>query len=604
MSKRRNRIKNAESSPPPAARPGAVSPDVWICAALAAAILAIYLPVLHFEFTSFDDPVYVTENPQVQAGLSAANVAWALTTSAAGSWFPLTWISHMLDCQLFGLDAGWHHFDSVLIHLLGTLAWFLALQRITGARWRSALAAFLFALHPLHVESVAWVCERKDVLSGLLGALTLWAYAEYARKPGAGRYAITLGLFCLGLMAKPMLVTVPALMLLLDWWPLARGWKIVEKIPFAAASAADSAITYWVHAKAAALPTFEQIPPGVRVENALVSYAAYLWKMVWPVNLGVFYPYPRGPLLVPALAAGVAIAGITVLAWRARRAQPWLLFGWSWFVIALLPVIGLVQAGAQARADRFTYIPMIGISVAAIWEISAALASRARVRVGLAAAVCAACMILSAIQVSYWRDSVTLYRHTIAVTDENAVIRFNLAAILDARGERADAVSELRETVRVAPQFAAAHAELGQLLAQQGQADQALAELETAVRLRPEDAAAHFRLGSVLGSMGRTDRATGEFLETIHLDPENADAHFNLANAYAQAEQLPQALSEFRVVEKLRPQDADARFLLGITLVRMGRLDDGIAELQNAVKIRPDFANAREALADAMRMRR
>lgn len=604
MSKRQKRTRAVESPAPAAGPRRAISPDLWIGAALAVAVVAIYLPVLHFDFITFDDPVYVTENPQVQAGLSAAGVVWAFTTSAAGSWFPLTWISHMIDCQLFGLDAGWHHFDSVLMHALGTLAWFLALKRITGARWRSAMAAFLFGLHPLHVESVAWVCERKDVLSGLLCALTLWAYAGYARRPGAGRYALTLGLFCLGLMAKPMLVTVPALMLLLDWWPLGRGWKIVEKIPFAAAAVVDSAITYWVHAQAAALPTFEQIPLGTRVENALVSYAIYVWKMIWPVDLGVFYPYPHGPLLVPGVAAGVGILAVTFLAWRARRSQPWVLFGWAWFVIALIPVIGLVQAGAQARADRFTYIPMIGISIAAIWWICEALAGHARVRMGLGAAVCAACVIGTAIQVSYWRDSVTLYRHTIAVTDDNAVIRFNLAAVLDARGDRAEAVNELRETLRIVPEFASAHAELGQLLAQQGHMDQALGELETAVRLRPEDAAAHFRLGSVLGSMGRGDRATAEFLETIRLDPENADAHFNLANAYAQADQLGQAVGEFRAAETLRPQDADVRFLLGITLVRMGRLEDGIAELQNAVKIRPDFANAREALADAMRMKR
>jgi protein O-mannosyl-transferase len=556
-------------------------------------VFAAYLQVLQFGFTTFDDPEYVTENPHVQVGLSLAGVKWALTTSAAGSWFPVTWLSHMLDCQFFGLDSGWHHFTNVCIHAASTVLWFLLLRRITGAQWKSALVAFLFALHPLHVESVAWVCERKDVLSGLFCALTLWAYASWVSKGGAARYLATCALFCLGLMSKQMLVTLPVVLLLLDRWPLARGLKIIEKLPFFAASAAASVVAYLVHLSGKALPTFEQIPVGVRIQNALVSYAVYLVDMVWPVNLAVFYPYTQD-LLVPAIVSGIAIAAITVLAIR----RQYLTVGWLWYLVTLLPVIGLIQAGAQARADRFTYLPMIGISIAAIWGAEEILASRPRVRLAAVMAVCAACFVLTCVQIGYWKDSETLYRHAIAVTSNNYVARFNLASVLDVGGNSDQAIGELQETVRIKPSFALAHAELGQLLAKKGESEQALAELKTAVMLRPDSADAHFRLGAVDGRLGRVDEAAAEFSEAVRLQPDNADAHFNLATALAQQNRLPEAARELQGTVQLKPADADARFLLGLALARLGQTDQAIAQFSEAVRIRPDFAAARQALAD------
>jgi len=586
-------------TPQPLRPPG----DLWIYVLLAAAVFVTYSQVLHFDFVTFDDPEYVTANPHVQAGLSLAGVVWAFGSSAAGSWFPLAWLSHMLDCDLFGLDAGWHHFTNVCIHALSALLWFMVLKRITGARWRSAMAAFLFALHPLHVESVAWVCERKDVLSALFCALTLWAYAGYVARPGRGRYLLTLFLFCLGLMAKPMLVTLPVVLLLLDQWPFRRGLRILEKLPFFAASIAVSLVTYLVHRQAGALASFEVVPLAARLENALVSYVVYIFKMLWPVNLAVFYPYSQASLVAPAVMAAIALAAVTVIVIRVFPRWPYLAVGWLWYLVTLVPVIGLVQAGAQARADRFTYIPMIGISIAVVWGVSEALRAWPRVRLALAAAVCAACLVLTWLQVGYWRDSVTLYRHAIDVTTDNYVARFNLASVLEARGRSAEALAQLRETVRIRPYFASAHAELGQLLAQQGQPAEALGELQAAVSLKPDSAEAHFRLGSVLGTLGRATDAAAEFAEAIRLQPENADAHYNLALALAQQDKLPEAAREFDATVRLRPDDVDARFNLGIVLARLGRLDESIAQLSDAVRIKPDFAEARQALDDAISLK-
>ena len=572
--------------------------DLWIYLLLAVAVLAVYGQVLHFDFVTYDDPDYVTANPHVQAGLTWAGVAWAFRSSFAGNWFPLTWLSHMLDCTFFGLDSGWHHFTNVWIHALSTLLWFAMLKRLTGASWRSALVAFLFALHPLHVESVAWVAERKDVLSGLFWVLTLWSYTAYTVRPGPVRYGLTLFLFCLGLMAKPMLVTLPVVLLLLDRWPLRRGTKIVEKVPFLAASIAVSVVTVLVHKEVGATASFSLIPAVVRFENSLVSYAAYFLQALWPADLAVFYAYPLGSLVVPAAIAGIALAAVTVLVIRDYVRRPYLAIGWLWYLITLLPVIGLVQVGAQARADRYTYIPMIGLAIALVWGVSEALERWPRIQMALAAAICLACLTLTWLQVQYWRDSISLYQHAIDATSGNYVARFNLASVLEKRGDLAGATAQLRETVRIRPRFALAHAELGQLLARQGHPEKALPELQSAMSLRPDLAGVHIKLGSVLGALGRNDEAAVVFSEGIRLQPENADAHYNFGITLAQQGKLQDAAREFRATVNLRPGDVEARFNLGIALARLGQTDAAIAELSEAVRIKPDFTEARHALQD------
>jgi tetratricopeptide (TPR) repeat protein len=577
--------------------------DLWIYLLLAGAIFAAYSQALHSEFVTYDDPDYVTANPHVRAGLSWAGAAWAFTSSFAGNWFPLTWLSHMLDYQIYGPSSGWHHFTNLWIHALTTILWFVLLQRMTGARWRSAFVAFLFGLHPLHVESVAWVAERKDVLSALFWVLALWGYAAYVEHPGRVRYLVALGLYCLGLMAKPMLVTLPVVLLLLDIWPLRRGPKILEKIPFFAAAAAVSVVTWFVHASVGATASLQVIPPLARVENSLVSYAIYILDMIWPAGLAVFYPFPTGPLLIPAIFAAAALVAATVFAIRALSDRPYLTIGWVWYVITLLPVIGLIQVGAQARADRYTYLPMIGISIALVWGASEALERWPRVRSTAATGFCAACVVLTWVQVGYWRDSVSLYRHAIAVVSENYVAHYNLASVLAARGESAEALAELREAVHDRPLFAPAHAELGQLLAIQGQSDEALRELRTAVNLRPDLPEPHIRLGSVLGVLGHSIEAEAELAEGIRLQPASAEAHYDLGITLAQDGKLQDAEREFRAAARLKPADVEARYNLGITLARLGRHDEAIDQFSEAVRIRPDLKEAREALDDTVRLK-
>ena len=595
-----HRAPKAIRRPTPGNREPKPSSDLWIYLLLAAAVLLAYGQVIHFDFVTYDDPDYVTANPHVQAGLTLRGIAWAFGSGFAGNWFPLTWLSHMLDCSLFGLDSGWHHITNVCIHLLSTLLWFTLLKRLTGAHWHSALVAFLFALHPLHVESVAWVAERKDVLSGLFWVLTLWAYTAYTGRPGPLRYGLALLLFCLGLMAKPMLVTLPVVLILLDYWPLRRGTKILEKAPFFAASLAVSVVTFLVHRVVGATASVALIPPVERIENALVSYVAYFLQTLWPADLAVFYPYPLGSLAGPASIAGIALAAVTLLAIRERLRRPYLSVGWLWYLITLAPVIGLIQVGAQARADRYTYIPMVGLAIALVWGSAEALQRWPRVQVALAAALCVACVTITWRQVRYWRDSIALYQHAIEATSGNYVAHYNLAVVLETRGELSEAAAQLRETVRVRPRFALAHSALGQLLAKQDQPEQALSELQTAVHLRPDLAEAQIGLGTVLAKLGRTGEAAAAFSEGIRQQPDNADAHYNLGIALAQAGKLPDAEREFRVTVNLRPTDVEARFNLGVALDSLGRTGEAIAELSEAVRIKPEFPEARQALADLM----
>jgi tetratricopeptide (TPR) repeat protein len=577
--------------------------DFWISFGLLVAVLAIYGQVRSHAFVSFDDPIYVTENPQVRSGLTWSGLVWAFTTFHDSNWFPLTWLSHMLDCQLFGLDSGWHHLTNVGLHALSTLVLFVVLRRMTGARWRSGMVALLLAVHPLHVESVAWVAERKDVLSTLFWMLTLWAYTNYAARPGRVRYVLTLFLFCLGLMAKPMLVTLPVVLLLLDLWPLHRGVRILEKLPFFAASLASSIVAYIAHQKGGAVASFEIVPLATRCENALISYVVYVLQSFWPSHLAVFYPFSLQSIVEPAIFAGIALCAVTVLVVLAFPRRPYLAVGWFWYVVTLAPVIGLIQTGSQSRADRYTYIPMIGLSLALLWEIAERLQPWPRFRVALAAAVTAACMTLTWLQVQYWRDDISLYRHAIAVVPDNYLAYFNLASALDAQGKTDEAIAQLRAAVRVRPNYAPARAELGQLLARQEHPDEALSELQTAVRLRPDDSVAHFRLGSVLGTLGRTGDAAAEFSQAVRLQPENADAHYNLGIALAQEDRVQEAAGEFEATVRLRPDDVNARFNLGISLARLGKLDDAIVQFSEAVRLKPDFADAHRALEQAISLR-
>jgi protein O-mannosyl-transferase len=584
----------------PRPRSSGKATDLAIAALLVIAIFAAYAQTLHFGFVNYDDPDYVTENPYIKS----ADVAWAFTHSFAGNWFPLTWLSHMLDVELFGLDAGGHHLTSVILHALATLLLYAALRRMTEARWPSAMVAALFALHPLHVESVAWIAERKDVLSAFFWMLTMYAYAAYVARPGPMRYALTLLAFCCGLMAKPMLVTLPLVLLLLDYWPLARGIRVVEKLPLLALSAAVSVVTFVVHKEVGATASLDVFPIAVRLENSLVSYAVYIVKMFWPSNLAVFYPYSRQSLAVQATFAAIGIVLITFVTIMMVRRRPYLIVGWLWYLVTLAPVIGIVQVGAQARADRYTYIPMVGLSIAIVWGIAEILAPWPRAQRILGYATCAACALLTWSQVRYWQDGVTLFRHTVDVTTDNYAARFNLAAALDERGDKAEAAVQLAEAVRIQPKFAVARAELGQLLAKQGHLPEALVELHAAANLNPSDASTHYRLGTVLGEAGSQREAATEFQEAVRLDPANADAHYNLGISLVNQGSIESALNEFAATVKLRPDDPYAHFNLGISFARLGRIREAIVELSEAVRLEPRLPGAREALDHAIEVQR
>ncbi len=346
----------------------------------------MYFQVGAFDFVNYDDPDYVTNNPHVRGGITPDGLAWALTSGDDANWFPLTRISHMLDCQLFGLDSGRHHLTSVLLHALAVLLLFAFLHRATGARWPSAFVAFLFALHPLHVESVAWVSERKDVLCALFWFLALWAWVRFTLKPSRSRYLLAVAAFCLGLMSKPMIVTLPFVLLLLDFWPLRRGLRIREKLPFFALSAASAVVTVLVQKSSGAVETLSTVAPVLRLENAAVSYMVYLAKTFWPSALAVFYPYPANlPAWQPVLAA-LAILGISAAVWMSCRRHPYLAVGWLWYLGTLVPVIGLVQVGSQARADRYMYVPMVGLAIMLAWGAADVLRQRPAAKTGIASA--------------------------------------------------------------------------------------------------------------------------------------------------------------------------------------------------------------------------
>jgi protein O-mannosyl-transferase len=584
--------------------------SLWIYVALFLATLAVYSSVTHFDFVNFDDPDYITNNPRVSQGITADGIEWALISGEGANWFPVTRLSHMLDVQLFGLNAGWHHLTNVLLHALATLLLFAFLYRATGARWPSAFVAFLFALHPLHVESVAWVTERKDVLSACFWFLALWAYVRYAERPGAARYLLALAAFCLGLMSKPMIVTLPLLLLLLDIWPLRRGpWRLREKLPFFALSIGGSIVTYAVQSGAGAAEALH-VPLGLRIENALVSYAIYAANTFWPVDLAVFYPYPQSLPVWQVALASVILAGVFLLAWRQFKTQPYLAVGWLWYLVTLVPVIGLVQVGAQARADRYTYVPMVGLGIMLAWSASAVTLRWPRVQppiVALAAVACAACVALTWVQIGYWRNSEALFQHAVDVTRGNYVAEHNLgSALMEEPGRLPEAIHHLETAVQIKPDSARAHSDLGSALSKlPDRLPQVIVEYQLAVRYSPGSAIPHYNLGNALAAAGRSPEALAEWETAVRLDPGYAprlrqvmvEAHNSLGVALVGTPgRLPDAISHFEAAVSLAPDYADSHYNLGLALSNTpDRLPQAIAELETAQRLHPDPA-LREAI--------
>ena len=607
------------------------------------ATLAVYSQVRHFDFVNFDDPEYIAENNHVRAGLTWNGLVWAFTSFDAANWFPLTWVSHMAAYQFFGLRSGWHHATNVLFHALASLLLFAALKRMTGAVWRSALVAFLFALHPLHVESVAWIAERKDVLCAFFWFLTLWCYAGYAQKPGWGRYVLVLLGFCGGLMAKPMIVTLPFVLLLLDVWPLRRANRLAilwEKVPLFALAAGVSLATYMAQQRGHAVRLLSALPAGMRVANALVTYIVYIARMFWPAKLAVYYPYSHDLTVWRAAVAGVALAGITVLVLRWFRPCPYLAAGWFWYLGTLVPVIGFVQVGGQSSADRYTYLPMVGLAIMLSWGMADFVkrVPRARTVAAVSAvAACSACLVLTWLQLRYWANSGTLFEHAVEVTADNHIAQNNLASYDLTQMRNEEAWAHVIEALRIKPDYPEAHVNLatilrrlgkadesereyrvalslqpgsveahsgyGALLLGQGRASEALQELWEVVQLRPDFADGHYDLGRMYAGVRRTDEAMAQFSETIRLRPDHAEAHHSLGFALVSRGRLNEALAQFAAEARLKPTDASVHNTLGMLLASAGRLDEAIAQFSEALRIKPDFEAARRALETTLARR-
>jgi Flp pilus assembly protein TadD len=620
---------------PPAARSRTV--PLLLGLGLVLLTLVVYRPVLTHGFVNFDDGLYVTSNRHVQAGLTRDGFLWAWQANVASNWHPLTMLTHMLDCELYGLNAHGHHLTNLLFHLANVWLLFEVLRRLTGRMGASAFVAALFAVHPAHVESVAWVAERKDVLSGFFFLLTIGAYQRWAEMRTPRRYLLVVLLLACGLLSKPMLVTLPCVLLLLDVWPLGRLGEgprrlLVEKIPLFVLSAAASAIT--VYAQEGSLATLEAVSLGRRIGNALVSYAAYLGKLFWPAKLAVFYPLPAAIPLWKSLAAGALLLAITALClWRFRR-QPVLAVGWFWFLGMLVPVIGLIQVGRQAMADRYTYLPSIGLFIAVVWgvvELAERLAERVRVpRPALASAALALTLALSVAahaQAETWKDSLTLFRHALTVTENNYLAHLNVAVALSKDNQEAEAREHFREVLRLQPNLADAQAAyatglrrwghsaealqyarravqlkpersrfrqtLAVILEDLGRKDEAIVQLRKAVELSPGLAVAHYGLGSLLQEKGKTDEALEHYEAALEANPDLNELYSPTATLLARKGDLHGAVRLYQEAARRQPT-ASVHFNLAVTLERLGRREEARREYEAALKLAPGLDAARQ----------
>jgi tetratricopeptide (TPR) repeat protein len=613
---------------------------------LIAATFTLYVPSAGFEFINCDDPDYITDNPDVLGGLTWQGVMWAFAAPHAGNWIPLAWLSHMLDVSLFGLDAGWPHLENALIHAVNAALVFWLFLRWTGGLWRSAFVAALFAWHPLRVESVAWVCERRDVLCAFFMLLALLAYTRCVleskvHSPKCRRfYWLTLGLFVLALMSKPMAVTLPLMLLLVDFWPFGRfqglgfrvqgrGRLLAEKIPFFALSGIFSVATVLGQNAAGAVFSVQSLPVLLRLQNAGVSYARYVGKIFWPANLGMPYPLEYWPVSLRVISFAL-IAGLSVWAIRQASRRPYIFMGWFWFLATLLPVIGLIQAGSQAIADRFVYLPCLGlflIIVQGAEEVWPQSVPGKWLKGAAAAVILSVCAWRSGVQLSYWQNSGTMFGHTLAVTGANPFASQDYGCYLRDHGHLDAAIAQFRAALQVSPkdgnlltdlayavgikkrQYAQAvpmyeaalrvkpdewdiHYDFATILGQLGRTDEMIRQYQEVLRLKPDDAAAHDRLGIALAGKGELDEAIGHFQEALRLEPDSIGAHCNLGNALTVKKQYPEAIQQYQAALRLDPHYAFAQNNLGSALEFSGRLAEAGEHYRAAIKLQPDYATA------------
>ena len=591
--------------------------------------IAAYWQVCRYDFVSYDDDRYVYQNPRVTTGLKPGNIAWAFQTLHTGNWHPLTWISLMADAQLFGAHPGGYHAVNLLFHVLNTLLLFFLLQAMTGASWRSAAVAALFALHPLHVESVAWISERKDVLSAFFMLLTLLAYVHYTRKPGYRLYLTVMMCFALALLAKPMAVTLPFVLLLLDYWPLKRlvrkagsppqrqkngstagaiGRLFYEKLPLFGLTALSIVVT--LLAQKPEILTMQYLPWPLRFSNALVSYCEYLVKTVWPLPLAVLYPHPEQILVWQTIGACAALSVITALAIRMAVSRPYLLVGWLWYLGTLVPVIGFVQVGTQAMADRYTYIPLIGLFIAAVWmlsEVTDRPGYRTYFLPALGVTATLLFFTLTLTQTRHWQDSAALFSHALSVTKNNYVMHTNMGTLLALRGNWQDALVHYHEALKLRPDDPETNYDLGNVLMRQGQFAEAIPFYLKAVGHRRDFAAAHNNLGIAFGQTGKPEQALEHFREAVRLDPGYQEAKRNLEYSLALAGQSkplpPQPAAPNEAVQGGRAT-AEEQVKAGASLSAKGDLPGAIAHFRKALMADPDHYEANVHLGLAFALQR
>jgi len=596
---RRSATPQARTGAAPVESSSFVPVSPWVLAGiLALLVLVVYGRVATFPFLNYDDPDYAFENPNVRAGLSAHGIVWAFTSSYAANWVPLTWISNMADYSLFGPMAGLHHAANLLLHLASTLLLFFVLYNLTQARWCSFFVALVFAIHPLHVESVAWIAERKDALSGFFFLLALAAYVFYVRRPSVFSYVGTLALFSCAVLSKPMVVTFPVLALLMDYWPLGRYEgrnklrPVLEKLPFFLIAIVVSRITYSVQLAGGSVSSLAQVPIAA---NVLLSYIVYLRDFIWPANLAVFYPYRENVAVWKIAGALCILAAISAMAWKLRGKYPYLFVGWFWYLIALIPVIGIVQEGGQSHADRYTYIPLIGISVIVAWSAQKlAENSKAARQVCAAALAIVPCVwaTLAWQQVGYWRDSIALFEHAVAVTQGNYVAYNSLGNALREAGRTEDAISMFKTSLEIKNDFANTHGSLGEALLSEGAISPAVSELQQAVRLDPKLTTARVNLGSALNQTEQYSDAATAYRAALDLAPDNAEAHCGLGIALAETGRQEEAKQQLLESIRLKPDYAEAHYNLGRLLAGAGDGAGGFRELTAAVRLDPDNASA------------
>jgi protein O-mannosyl-transferase len=560
--------------------PSKKSLAIPIYALLVAATLLAFWQVNRFGFINYDDNDYVYENPLVLNGLTANGVISTFTAAhARGNWMPLTWISFMFDVQVSGVDAGWMHMVNLLLHVANAVLLLAILWRLTGAMWASWFVAAAFALHPMHVESVAWIAERKDVLSTFFMLVTVVAYIWYIRRGGVLRYVLVALLFAAGLMTKPMLVTLPLLLLLLDYWPLGRLGRrvIIEKTPMFVLSAASCVVTFVVQRGSGSVADTAGFPLHIRAGNCLLSYARYIGKAFWPADLSVFYPFDAIALNAVSIAiSGGLIIVVTVLVIRLRRREPYLMVGWLWFVISLVPVIGLVQSGAQSMADRYTYVPYIGLFVMAAWRLRS-LVLRWPVTAWVIRAAATLVIVAMGIgawrQTGCWRDSLSLFTQAIEVTGQNYIAYNGRGLYYLRRDEMAQAMKDLDTAISLKPDFPDTYNNRGVAWGKLGKWQEAMADLDRAIEVKSDYAEAYSNRGVVYEKLGRWDEAIGDFKRSIEIRPEYAKAHVNLGYAYSTVGQWPEAIEAYKNAVRIRPDDRESYCNLAVAYTHAGEND-------------------------------